>query len=79
VQFFDGAVSLGIVALSGGTASLTTSALAVGTHFITVRYGGDARLHRQHVFARDADSRSGHGQYDHDVDVVVESLAFGSR
>jgi hypothetical protein len=32
------------VALSGGTASLTTSALAVGTHFITATYSGDANF-----------------------------------
>jgi hypothetical protein len=42
VTFLDGVNSLGIVALSGGTASVTTSALAVGTHFITASYSGDA-------------------------------------
>jgi hypothetical protein len=42
VQFFDGATSLGTVALAGATAQLTTSALAVGTHSITAAYSGDA-------------------------------------
>jgi hypothetical protein len=44
VQFFDGVNSLGIVALSGGSASLTTAALAVGTHFITASYSGDSNF-----------------------------------
>jgi hypothetical protein len=44
VQFFDGVTSLGSVALSGGTASLTTSALAVGTHFIMATYSGDTNF-----------------------------------
>jgi large repetitive protein len=42
VTFFDGGSPLaGGVALSGGTASYTTSALASGTHTITVVYSGD--------------------------------------
>ncbi len=41
VQFFDGVTSLGTVALSGTSAALTTSALAVGTHPITAVYSGD--------------------------------------
>jgi hypothetical protein len=41
VQFFDGATSLGTVALSGTSAALTTSTLAVGTHPITAVYSGD--------------------------------------
>jgi len=41
VQFFDGASSLGTVALSGASAALTTSTLAVGTHPITAVYSGD--------------------------------------
>ena len=44
VQFFDGANPLGSLVLSGGTASLTTSALAVGPHSITASYGGDANF-----------------------------------
>jgi hypothetical protein len=44
VQFFDGVNSLGTVALSGGTASLTSSALTAGGHSITARYGGDANF-----------------------------------
>jgi hypothetical protein len=43
VQFMDGAANLGSpVALSGGTAAFTTSALTVGTHAITAVYSGDA-------------------------------------
>jgi hypothetical protein len=42
VQFFDGPTPLGAVSLSGGTASLTTATLAVGSHFITAVYSGDA-------------------------------------
>jgi hypothetical protein len=41
VTFKDGATVLGTVALSGaGTASVSTSSLAVGTHGITASYGG---------------------------------------
>lgn len=41
VQFFDGATSLGIVALNGsGVATLTTSALLAGNHVITAQYLG---------------------------------------
>jgi Big-like domain-containing protein len=42
VQFFDGENSLGAAPLSAGTASLATTTLAVGTHFISASYGGDA-------------------------------------
>jgi hypothetical protein len=42
VQFFDGGASLGIVALSGGKASLAALKLAAGTHPITAAYSGDA-------------------------------------
>jgi uncharacterized repeat protein (TIGR02543 family) len=43
VSFYDGAVLLGTSALDGSyQAGLTTSALAAGTHGITVRYAGDA-------------------------------------
>lgn len=42
VQFKDGAVNLGAaVALSGTTATFTTSALSVGTHPVTAVYSGD--------------------------------------
>jgi hypothetical protein len=43
VDFFDATTStdLGSVPLSGGSAALTTSALAVGSHVIWARYGGD--------------------------------------
>ena len=42
VQFFDGGSSLGSATVSGGTASLSTSALAVGSHNITATYSGDS-------------------------------------
>ncbi len=38
----DGSNNLGSPALSGGAASVSTSGLAVGTHSITVSYGGTA-------------------------------------
>ena len=42
--FMDGSTMLGTTVLSGGTASFTTSALAVGTHSIKVVYSGDANF-----------------------------------
>jgi large repetitive protein len=42
LQFFDGATSLGTVAVSNGTATLATSTLAAGSHSLTVAYSGDA-------------------------------------
>jgi len=33
---------IGTATLSGGSASLTTSSLSVGSHPITAQYGGDA-------------------------------------
>jgi len=42
VQFLDGATAIGSVALSGGSAVLSVSNLAVGTHSVTARYGGAA-------------------------------------
>jgi subtilisin family serine protease len=42
VQFLDDGTPIsGIIALSNGTASFTTSALALGTHNITARYTGN--------------------------------------
>jgi hypothetical protein len=38
VEFFDGATSLGTKPLSGGTATLTTGALSVGSHIIKAVY-----------------------------------------
>src|SRR6185436_13069851 len=40
VEFFDGATSLGTAPLSGGSAAINTSALAVGGHSLTAVYGG---------------------------------------
>ncbi len=43
VSFSDGATPLGTVALNGSaSASLTTSALSIGSHSITAAYSGDA-------------------------------------
>jgi uncharacterized protein YhjY with autotransporter beta-barrel domain len=42
VTFKDGATTLGAGTLSGGVATFTTTALAVGGHSITAVYGGDA-------------------------------------
>ncbi|MBI5031535.1 MAG: Ig-like domain repeat protein, partial [Chloroflexi bacterium] len=45
VQFKDGSTNLGSpVTLSGGSASLITSTLSVGTHIITAVYSGDANF-----------------------------------
>ncbi len=41
VEFFDGATSLGISALSSGLATLNTSSLASGVHTLTAVYLGD--------------------------------------
>jgi hypothetical protein len=42
VAFYDGATQLGSTELSNGTATLATSALAMGHHSITAIYSGDA-------------------------------------
>jgi hypothetical protein len=44
VTFLDGATALGTGTLSGGTATFTTSALAVAGHSITASYGGDTNF-----------------------------------
>jgi hypothetical protein len=41
VTFFDGATNIGTVFLSSGTASFTTSSLALGAHSMTAQYSGD--------------------------------------
>ncbi|MFT3910966.1 MAG: Ig-like domain repeat protein [Ferruginibacter sp.] len=41
VQFYDGAVLLGVAALSGGVATFSTSLLTAGSHSLTAVYGGD--------------------------------------
>ncbi len=41
VNFYDGVTLIGTQALSGTTASFTTTSLALGTHPITARYVGD--------------------------------------
>jgi hypothetical protein len=41
VTFRDGTTVLGVVNLTGGKASFTTSSLTVGTHRIQIRYSGD--------------------------------------
>jgi hypothetical protein len=43
VTFYDGAVSLGAVAVNGaGVATLSTSSLSIGLHSLSASYGGDA-------------------------------------
>jgi hypothetical protein len=44
VEFFDGATSLGVVPLSGGSAALTVSTLGAGSHQITAVYGGNSNF-----------------------------------
>jgi hypothetical protein len=44
VAFADGGSTLGVVAISGGTAMFTASTLSAGTHNITVTYGGDSNF-----------------------------------
>jgi hypothetical protein len=44
VTFEDGSTVLGAEMLSGGTATFTTSALAVPSHSITASYGGDGNF-----------------------------------
>ena len=43
-EFLDGSAVLATVALSGGKATYSTPALAVGSHSITVAYGGDGNF-----------------------------------
>ncbi len=55
VTFKNGAATLGTVPISGGTATLDVSGLAVGTHAIAVEYSGDSSfmssdsIHQQSV------------------------------
>jgi CSLREA domain-containing protein len=45
VTFLDGASSIGTGTLNGsGVATLTTSALSIGTHSLTAQYGGDTNF-----------------------------------
>ena len=44
VTFFDGTTSLGSAALAGGSASITTGTLAVGSHVITATFGGSVNF-----------------------------------
>ncbi|MGW3266600.1 Ig-like domain-containing protein, partial [Streptomyces sp. NPDC001056] len=44
VSFFDGATLIGTAPLSGGTATLTTSGLAVGTHSLIAVYSGSTNF-----------------------------------
>jgi hypothetical protein len=44
VTFYDGTTTLGSVALAGGTAAFSTSALSGKTHTIKATYSGDATL-----------------------------------
>jgi hypothetical protein len=42
ITFLDGATAIGSGAISGGSATFTTSGLSVGTHSITASYAGDS-------------------------------------
>jgi hypothetical protein len=42
VAFMQGATTLGAAPVSGGSATLTSTALSAGTHSVTAVYGGDA-------------------------------------
>jgi large repetitive protein len=42
VQFLDGVTPIGSASISGGSASVTTSTLTVGSHAITAQYSGDS-------------------------------------
>jgi hypothetical protein len=44
VTFLDGSTTLGTAVLEAGSATWSTSALSLGTHSITVRYGGDTNF-----------------------------------
>ena len=44
VEFFDGTTELDTATLSGGSATYSTAALAVGSHAITAQYLGDANF-----------------------------------
>ena len=45
VTFLDGSTSLGTATLTSGVATVSTTGLAIGTHSITVQYGGDSNFH----------------------------------
>ena len=44
MTFMDGTTSLGSVSLASGSATFSTSSLAVGSHNITAVYGGNANF-----------------------------------
>src|SRR5262249_44542452 len=44
VQFLDGGLAIGTVAVNGGTAVFSTTALAAGSHSITAAYSGNGTL-----------------------------------
>jgi hypothetical protein len=44
VTFLDGGISIGSKTLSGGSATFSTSSLAVGNHIITASYAGDSNF-----------------------------------
>jgi hypothetical protein len=48
VTFYDGATTLGSVALAGGVARYTTSSLSVKTHYIKATYAGDPTFISSH-------------------------------
>jgi hypothetical protein len=44
ITFYDGGTSLGTVSVSGSSATLTISTLAVGTHALSAQYSGDSNF-----------------------------------
>ncbi|TAK71023.1 MAG: Ig-like domain repeat protein [Actinomycetota bacterium] len=61
VTFRDGSTTIGAGTLSGGTATFTTSALAVGSHSITAAYGGTTGYAASTSAARTVTVTSGGG------------------
>ena len=78
VTFKDGSTTLGSpVALSGGTATISTSQLAVGSHSITAVYGGDTNFTTSTSSALHPDRQP--GRHDHDGDLLGKPLGLRVR
>jgi hypothetical protein len=73
VQFFDGATLLGTSVLNGGSASFTSSALAVGSHSITATYEGDPYFtsSASTAFSQEVDQASTSTALSEDIDPSV--------
>ncbi|MFN9198560.1 MAG: beta strand repeat-containing protein, partial [Planctomycetaceae bacterium] len=81
VTFFDSsttpATSLGQVAVSNGTATLTVSTLAAGTHSLTASYGGDS-THAPSASAAIAVQVGGQGTSTISLTPATTSVALGA-